>query len=130
MSISWRWRRTRQKIAEYDITINDGVRLTEPIGYVDFLALQAHAAVVVTDSGGVQEETTFLGVTCLTVRPNTERPITIETGTNQLVQRDREAIVSAIRSALDRPRNQTTLRPELWDGKAAERIVSLFQEIN
>ena len=65
------------------------MRLIEPIGYIDFLALQAHAAVVVTDSGGVQEETTFLGVPCLTVRPNTERPITITMGTNQLVKRNR-----------------------------------------
>ena len=121
--------RTRQKIAEYGISMNDGVRLTDPIGYVDFLALQMHAVVVVTDSGGVQEETTFLGVPCLTVRPNTERPVTITTGTNQLVERNREAIVSAIRSALARTRNVATRRPELWDGKAAERIVKLFGEL-
>ena len=122
--------RTRQKIADYDISMSETVRVTEPIGYIDFLALQAHAAVVVTDSGGVQEETTFLGVPCLTVRSNTERPITITTGTNQLVKRSREEIVSAIRSALDRPRNTAVSRPELWDGKAAERIVSLFRELD
>jgi len=122
--------RTRQKIAEYEINVRETARLTEPIGYIDFLALQAHAAVVVTDSGGVQEETTFLGVPCLTVRPNTERPITITTGTNQLVKRNREAIASAIRSALDRPRNLARPRPELWDGKAAERIVGLFRELD
>ena len=122
--------RTRQKIGEHDIDVSEAVRLTEPIGYIDFLALQAHAAAVVTDSGGVQEETTFLGVPCLTVRPNTERPITISTGTNQLVERDRGAIVSAIRSALNRPRNLSSPRPEFWDGKAAERIVSLFRELD
>jgi UDP-N-acetylglucosamine 2-epimerase (non-hydrolysing) len=122
--------RTQHKIAEYDISLSEGVRLTEPIGYLDFVALEAHAAVVVTDSGGVQEETTFLGVPCLTVRPNTERPVTIKTGTNQLVKRNRQAIVSAIRSALDRPRNIAVARPELWDGKAAERIVSLFRELD
>ena len=122
--------RTRQKIADYEISMSETVRVTEPIGYIDFVALQAHAAVVVTDSGGVQEETTFLGVPCLTVRPNTERPITITTGTNQLVKRNREEIVSAIRSALERPRNRSASRPELWDGKAAERIVSLFRELN
>ena len=122
--------RTRQKVTEYSISVNDGVRLTEPIGYIDFLALQAHAILVITDSGGVQEETTFLGVPCLTVRPNTERPITITKGTNQLVKKNREAILSAIRSALDRPRNLASPRPELWDGKAAERIVSLFRELD
>jgi UDP-N-acetylglucosamine 2-epimerase (non-hydrolysing) len=122
--------RTQQKIAEYEINVSETVRLTEPIGYIDFLALQAHAAVVVTDSGGVQEETTFLGVPCRTVRPNTERPITITTGTNQLVKRNREAIVSAIRSALDGARNRASPRPELWDGQAAERIVSLFRELD
>ena len=121
--------RTRQKIADYKISMSDTVRVTDPIGYIDFLALQAHAAAVVTDSGGVQEETTFLGVPCLTVRPNTERPITIKTGTNQLVKRNRDSIVAAIRSALDRPRNADASRPELWDGKAAERIVSLFLEL-
>jgi UDP-N-acetylglucosamine 2-epimerase (non-hydrolysing) len=122
--------RTRHKVADYEISVSQNVRVTEPIGYIDFVALQAHAAVVVTDSGGVQEETTFLGVPCLTVRPNTERPITITTGTNQLVKRNREAIVSAIRSSLDRPRNTAASRPELWDGKAAERIVSLFRELD
>ena len=121
--------RTRERIAEYGINVSDGVRLTEPIGYVDFLGLQAHAAVVVTDSGGVQEETTFLGVPCLTVRPNTERPITITMGTNRLVERNREAIVSAIHLAIGRPRNIATQRPELWDGRAAERIVSLFLDL-
>ena len=122
--------RTQQKIAEYEINVSETVRLTEPIGYIDFLALQARASAVVTDSGGVQEETTFLGVPCLTVRPNTERPITITTGTNRLVNRNREAIVSAIRSALDGARNLASPRPELWDGKAAQRIVGLFRELD
>jgi UDP-N-acetylglucosamine 2-epimerase (non-hydrolysing) len=122
--------RTRQRIAEYGISISEHLRLTEPIGYVDFLALQTRAAVVVTDSGGVQEETTFLGVPCLTVRANTERPITISEGTNRLVARTREAIVSGIRAAVNQPRATSFSRPELWDGKAAERIVSLFRELN
>ena len=120
--------RTRQRISEFGIVVKETVRLTEPIGYVDFLALQTHASVVVTDSGGVQEETTFLGVPCLTVRPNTERPITITRGTNQLVTRNCREIVSAIKTAIERPRaNQSP--PEFWDGKAAERIVKLFQEL-
>ena len=121
--------RTRQRISEHRIAIEKTVRLTEPIGYVDFLALQAHASVVVTDSGGVQEETTFLGVACLTVRPNTERPITIAMGTNQLVARDRDEIVSAIRVAIGRSRAPVHPRPDFWDGKAAERIVKLFREV-
>lgn len=121
--------RTRKRIAEYSINVREQLRLTEPIGYIDFLALQAHAAAVVTDSGGVQEETTFLGVPCLTVRQNTERPITIEKGTNQLVSRSSEAIVAAVRGAVARPRGSQPHRPELWDGKAAERIVTLFREL-
>ena len=120
--------RTRQRISEFGIVVKEAVRLSEPIGYVDFLALQTQASVVVTDSGGVQEETTFLGVRCLTVRPNTERPITITAGTNQLVARDRGEIVSAIKTAVNRPRASQS-RPEFWDGKAAERIVKLFLDV-
>jgi UDP-N-acetylglucosamine 2-epimerase (non-hydrolysing) len=121
--------RTRARIADHAISVGDNVRLTNPIGYVDFLALQAHASVVVTDSGGVQEETTFLGIPCLTVRPNTERPITIAKGTNQLVRRHRDEIVSAIKRASERPRGAAQSAPEFWDGKAAERIVNVFREL-
>jgi UDP-N-acetylglucosamine 2-epimerase (non-hydrolysing) len=121
--------RTRQRIADHRINVREGVRLTEPIGYVDFLALQAHAAAVVTDSGGVQEETTFLGVPCLTVRPNTERPVTTTVGTNRLVKRNSSAIVSAIRDAVQHPHDSENHRPELWDGRTAARIVNLFREL-
>ena len=122
--------RTRSRIDEHSISVSDNVRLTDPIGYIDFLALQAHAAAVITDSGGVQEETTFLGVPCLTVRNNTERPITVEKGPNQLVARDRESIVAALGAAIERPRDDRAHRPEFWDGKAAERIVTLFRELD
>jgi UDP-N-acetylglucosamine 2-epimerase (non-hydrolysing) len=121
--------RTRARISEFGVMVRENLRLVEPFGYVDFLALQAHAAAVVTDSGGVQEETTFLGVPCLTVRPNTERPVTITTGTNQLVQKNREAIVASIRAALRRERPLPEQCPDFWDGKAAERIVKLFREL-
>ncbi|HXT62553.1 MAG TPA: UDP-N-acetylglucosamine 2-epimerase (non-hydrolyzing) [Pyrinomonadaceae bacterium] len=122
--------RTQTRIGEHSIDVHKNVRLAEPIGYIDFLALQAHAGVVVTDSGGVQEETTFLGVPCLTVRPNTERPVTIKRGTNKLVPRNRDAIVSEIQAATARTRAATAQPPEFWDGKAAERIVSLFRSLS
>ncbi|HYE96320.1 MAG TPA: UDP-N-acetylglucosamine 2-epimerase (non-hydrolyzing), partial [Rubricoccaceae bacterium] len=92
--------RTRARLGAH--TLGERVRLVEPVGYLDFLALQAHAAAVLTDSGGVQEETTYLGVPCLTVRPNTERPITITHGTNRLVERDRDVLVAAVREAIER----------------------------
>ena len=97
-----------------------GLRLIDPLGYLDFLALQASAAIVLTDSGGVQEETTVLGVPCLTLRDNTERPITVEQGTNIVVGRDPGTIVATARRVLTagvEPR-----RPPLWDGRAGVRI--------
>ncbi len=100
-----------------------GLRLTEPLGYLDFLRLMSEAAVVLTDSGGIQEETTVLGVPCLTLRENTERPITIEQGTNQLVGLDPARILAAFRQL--RERRGVPRVPELWDGRAAERIADI-----
>jgi UDP-N-acetylglucosamine 2-epimerase (non-hydrolysing) len=97
-----------------------GIRLIPPAGYLDFIALQASARLVLTDSGGVQEETTALGVPCLTMRDSTERPITITEGTNVLVGRDPERIVAAAREVLANPPAKRS--PELWDGKAGARI--------
>jgi len=102
------------------IGVPPGIRLVPPAGYLDFLALQAGAALVFTDSGGIQEETTVLGVPCLTVRENTERPITVAEGTNQLVGTDPERIVGAAVRIL--AEGVEPRRPELWDGHAAERI--------
>ncbi len=102
-----------------------GVHLWEPLGYLDFLALEAHARLVLTDSGGVQEETTYLGIPCLTVRPNTERPITITQGTNQLVAARREPLLESITTRLLEP-DPALVPPELWDGEAARRIAAVF----
>jgi UDP-N-acetylglucosamine 2-epimerase (non-hydrolysing) len=102
-----------------------GLRRTPPLGYVDFLRLVRDAALVLTDSGGLQEESTVLGVSCLTLRSNTERPATIERGTNRIVGRDPAAIVAAARRVLaggGRPR----LVPDLWDGRAAARIADVL----
>jgi len=100
---------------------------TEPLGYLDFLNLMSRAAVVVTDSGGIQEETTVLGVPCLTVRENTERPATITSGTNRLIGSNPDVLLRAVRQALRGPRKVGRL-PALWDGRAAHRIVEILVE--
>ena len=102
-----------------------GLTLTKPLSYLDFLSLQQRAAVVVTDSGGVQEETTWLGVPCLTVRDNTERPVTVKTGTNTVIGRDPDRLYQAVRAVLDGG-GRRGKRPELWDGRAAERIACVL----
>jgi UDP-N-acetylglucosamine 2-epimerase (non-hydrolysing) len=101
------------------------VRVVEPLGYVEFMSLVRGAAVVVTDSGGIQEETTVLGVPCLTLRPNTERPITITHGTNRLVEPD--AVVAATRAVLDGSVAVPTEPPPLWDGAAGPRIAAIVE---
>ena len=102
-----------------------GIWVTEPLGYLDFLHLNMNARLVLTDSGGLQEESTVLGVPCITLRHNTERPITCTQGTNQVVGNDKERIRNAAREVLDG--NWTSGRvPELWDGKAADRILSIL----
>src|SRR5690606_23295202 len=92
--------------------------------YLDFLALESSAALVLTDSGGIQEETSVLGVPCLTVRDNTERPITIALGTNRLVGFDRHVILEEAHRALTRPRRRVAI--PFWDGHAAERVVEVL----
>lgn len=102
------------------------LRIIEPLGYLDFLHLTSQAACVLTDSGGIQEETTILGVPCLTLRENTERPVTLTDGTNQLVGSDPEKILTAFRQVVGQ--KPLTQRPELWDGSAADRIVKIIHE--
>jgi len=96
--------------------------MTEPAGYLDFLHLMAKARLVLTDSGGIQEETTILGVPCLTLRDNTERPVTVEFGTNQIVGRKSSVILKAFRGIISCEGTESRT-PPLWDGHAAERIV-------
>jgi len=100
------------------------VRIIPPAGYLDFIALEASARLVLTDSGGVQEETTMLGVPCLTLRDNTERPVTVTQGTNRVVGRDPGRIIEAAREVLAAPPLGQTRRPALWDGHAGERIAA------
>lgn len=118
--------RTRNALNAVGTPTNDGhLRLLDPLPYLEFLALERHAALVITDSGGIQEETTFLRVPCLTVRENTERPITITQGTNQLVGRDlRRLRTTASEMLRGKPGADGNLpsRIPLWDGHAAERI--------
>ena len=103
-----------------------GLHLTEPLGYLDFLSLEKGAAVVVTDSGGVQEETTCLGVPCITVRDSTERPVTVTSGTNRVIGRDPERLREELQSVLAGVRFGPAGRPELWDGRTAERIADVL----
>jgi UDP-N-acetylglucosamine 2-epimerase (non-hydrolysing) len=121
--------RTRKNLADAGLDDRlaglDGVRLLEPVGYLEFLKLMEHAAAVVTDSGGIQEETTYLGVPCLTLRPNTERPVTVEVGTNVLLPLDAERVAERIRDVAAGRFKQGTV-PPLWDGKAAERIAEIL----
>jgi len=119
--------RTRKTIQEFGIDAPAlGLRLVEPLGYFDFQRLMRDARLVLTDSGGIQEESTVLGVPCLTLRENTERPITCEIGTNRLVGTDPDNIVAGIRDAFDGTESHPAEIPPLWDGHAAERIIEMI----
>jgi UDP-N-acetylglucosamine 2-epimerase (non-hydrolysing) len=118
--------RTRQRIAE--MGLSEAVKplmLTDPLGYIDFLSLTSHARVILTDSGGLQEESTALGVACLTLRENTERPVTVTDGTNRVVGVDPARIVAGYRAAL--ADGNVRRIPPLWDGRAAERIKAILE---
>ena len=124
--------RSHKKIQEFGlgdlVAGNPGLRLIDPMGYLDFLNCMSNAGVVITDSGGIQEETTVLGVPCITVRDNTERPVTTTEGTNVVVGRDPKAMLGEAFAALD-GRGKTGALPELWDGNASQRIVDILVKI-
>ncbi|HYY55826.1 MAG TPA: UDP-N-acetylglucosamine 2-epimerase (non-hydrolyzing) [Pyrinomonadaceae bacterium] len=125
--------RTRARLRELDLEDRvaslSSLRLIEPLGYLDFLRLYSGARLVLTDSGGIQEETTALSIPCLTLRENTERPITVELGTNQIVGTDASRIIEAAFTALDSPRETQKGRvPPLWDGHTAPRILDALLE--
>ena len=123
--------RTRNKLENIGLldTLqkNDNIFLIDPIGYIDFMHLQQHAVIVLTDSGGIQEESTFFGVPCLTVRENTERPITTTLGTNKLIGIDYERIRHEVDLVLAGNSKEHTI-PDLWDGKAANRISAIIDD--
>jgi len=115
--------RTRANLSRFGINPSSKVRVIEPLGYLDFLALLSQARLALTDSGGIQEETTVLGIPCLTMRENTERPVTVTHGTNVIVGRDPQRIIDEARVALAKSPSADHTPPELWDGRASKRIV-------
>lgn len=115
------------------ITINKKIILTQPLGYLDFLALMKHSSLVITDSGGIQEETTYLGVPCVTLRRNTERPVTVEIGTNHLIQdkgKSMSEYINDVHSLVTKILSGSVVKkgkiPPKWDGKTSERIASVI----
>jgi UDP-N-acetylglucosamine 2-epimerase (non-hydrolysing) len=119
--------RTRARISQFGIS-TEKLHLLEPLPYIEFLALQKRATAVITDSGGIQEETTYLQVPCLTLRSNTERPITVTLGTNTLVGQDSEKLASELSAILEGRAKRGSI-PPLWDGRAGERIADVLQRL-
>lgn len=122
-----RTRRMIEAMGRLPLFPHGSLVLLEPLGYLDFLALEAASAAVLTDSGGIQEETTVLGVPCLTLRDETERPITVTEGTNHVVGRNRNVILETIERITSEPR-PIARRPPLWDGRSAGRVVAILEE--
>lgn len=124
--------RTRNRLEEFDllreVEVCSGLQLTKPLGYLPFLDLMMHSRFVLTDSGGIQEETTILNIPCLTLRKNTERPVTVNEGTNKIVGSNPERIMFESRRILN-GHIPTGRPPELWDGHAAERIVNSLRQL-
>ncbi|MFH1539678.1 MAG: UDP-N-acetylglucosamine 2-epimerase, partial [bacterium] len=107
--------------------VSDGLYILDPLGYLQYQRLTIGAKLVLTDSGGIQEETTYLGIPCITIRENTERPVTVDVGTNIIVGADGEKIVRAAKEVLSGSWKKGRV-PELWDGRAAVRIVGILEK--
>jgi UDP-N-acetylglucosamine 2-epimerase (non-hydrolysing) len=121
--------RTKRRIEEFGLlrdVSNGNVRVIEPLGYLDFLKLQTDSRIVLTDSGGVQEETTYLRIPCVTLRENTERPVTVDVGSNVLCGSDPERIMDATLAILN-GREKLSSIPKLWDGQTSNRIVEILK---
>jgi UDP-N-acetylglucosamine 2-epimerase (non-hydrolysing) len=116
--------RTRKRIADFKLR-SGRLLLLEPLPYVEFLGLQSRATIVITDSGGIQEETTYLGIPCLTMRENTERPITVSVGTNILVGNDPQKLRAEFMRVLEGKAKRGSV-PPLWDGRAGARIATIL----
>ena len=120
--------RTRGRLSSFGVEdLLTNVILTEPMGYIDFLSLSSHARIILSDSGGLQEESTALGIPCLTLRENTERPVTITHGTNQLVGTQTAAIIAGFDAAMARE-HEPQRRPPFWDGQTAGRVAAILQK--
>jgi UDP-N-acetylglucosamine 2-epimerase (non-hydrolysing) len=117
--------RTKERLSAAAANSLAGIRFVAPLGYLDFLSLMSRARLVLTDSGGIQEETTSLGVPCLTLRENTERPVTVTEGTNELVGQDPKKIIEAANKILKGETKKGRI-PRYWDGKASERIIDIL----
>lgn len=119
--------RTKGNLEKFGLLkqFNNNVLLTDPLGYVDFLSLAKDAELVITDSGGIQEETTFMGIQCITVRNNTERPVTVDIGTNHLAGTDLDIVEDTALKIMKGAKKKGSI-PELWDGKTASRIIDIL----
>jgi len=116
--------RTKKMMEQFRIKFSDNIKQTAPLGFMESLYLWKDAEMVLTDSGGLQEETTALGVPCVTIRENTERPITLELGTNVLAGTSKEGILKACAECIEKKKRAAI--PPLWDGKASERIWNIL----
>ena len=121
---NWQFMQEASHVNLSDST-DSSIYLTPPLGYLDFLNLTAEAAIVITDSGGIQEETTFLGVPCVTLRDNTERPVTVTEGTNYLIGTDPKKILATVNAILAGQKKKSNI-PQFWDGKAGKRIIDII----